>query len=465
MKLMKRACASTLAARALSRFFHVVACAGVIGLALSTPLRAETPGEDGMPMPAAGVTPAPTESVSVSGNGEDFQGIAAIVNDHIISRYDLEQRIKLVMVTSGIPNSPEMVSRIKGQVLRGLIDEVLETQEAKRLEIKIDPNDIEKQYKLIASRANMTLEEIDKYLADNDISKQTLLNQIYADIAWNKVVGQQFGPLVDVGDQEVDDVLNRLKSEADQPRYLVSEILLTYDNPQQQQEMQAGAQRLVDQLRQGAPFTNVARQFSQSPSAANGGDIGWVHASQLSKDVAPVVEQMAMGAISDPIPTLNGYYIVQLRSKQTGIGPDPMRDEWTLAHVILPLSPDAAPIYVQRRAAEAENFVKNFKSCDDIDAQLKGIVGAVAQPPRGVAFGQLDPRLRQELSGAKPGQVLKPLRSAQGIEMIAVCGFKPDTTAMPTRNEIEDNLFSQQLSMMARRHLRDLRRDAVIDVR
>ena len=229
--------------------------------------------------------------------------------------------------------------------------------------------------------------------------------------------------------------------------------------------MASGAQRLVDQMRQGAPFASVARQFSQSPSSANGGEIGWVHGSQLPAEVAPVVQQMDIGAISNPIKTLNGVYIVQLRNKQTGLGPDPMHDQWSLVHILLPLTPDAPAAAVQRRATETTKFIKEFKTCEGISEQVKQYVGGVAGAAQTVTFGELDANLRAALAKAKPGEILPPIRSAQGIEMVAVCGHKADDTSMPTRDAIEDNLFTQQLSMMARRHLRDLRRDAVVEVR
>lgn len=396
---------------------------------------------------------------------DSSQGIAAVVNDQIVSRYDLEQRVKLIMVTSGIPNTPENKNRIEGQVLRSLVDEALEKQEARRLEIKVEDDEVTKQMEGIAKRANMSMEQIDAFLKENDISKDSLISQIYADIAWNKVISQQFGPLVTVGEEEITEIVNRLKAESDQPRYLVSEILLTFDTPAQEQEMTGGAHRLADQIRQGAPFGAVAQQFSQSPSSANGGDIGWVHLSQLPREVAPMVEQMGIGAVSDPIKTLNGLYIVQLRSKQTGLGTDPMQDQWTLAHVLLPLSPDAPAALVERRAGEATKFANEFKSCEDLGNQIKAYVGGVADEPRTVAFGKLDARLQQAVSKSKPGDVISPIRSAQGIEMVAVCDHKAYDAQLPTRDVIEDNLYSQQLSMMARRHLRDLRRDAVVEIR
>lgn len=440
--------------------FHNLAVkigAGLLSLCLSVVMMSGTAH-------AEASSPA-DQAVPTANDVASQQGIAAVVNDKIVSQYDLQQRIKLIMATSGIPSTPENVSRIRAQVLRSLIDESLETQEALRLEVKVDQDEIDKQLNGIARRANMTMEQIDDFLKENKVSKDSLVDQIRAEVAWNKVVSQQFSPLITVSDEEVDDVINRLNEESDQPRFLVSEILLTYDTPVQAQEMMGGADRLAQQIRQGAPFGAVAQQFSQSPSAANGGDIGWVHLSQLPRDVAPVVDQMGIGEISAPVKTLNGIYLVELRNKQVGMGSDPMQDTWTLARVLLPLTPDAAPALVERRAKEAIKFSQDFKSCDNLNDQIKPYVGGVAEEPRTVVFGSLDARMKEIVSKSKPGEIIPPIRSREGIEMIAVCSHKVNNPEIPTRENIENNLYSQQLTMMARRHLRDLRRDAVIEMR
>ncbi len=457
MNSKKLACSFT---PAREKFFHHFAvkfgagllCLCLSGLVMSSAAHAEDP--------------APADkTAATTGDVVSQQGIAAVVNDKIVSQYDLQQRIKLIMATSGIPNTPENISRIRAQVLRGLIDESLETQEAKRLEVKVDQEAIDAQLEGIAKRANMTMDQIDSFLKENKVSKDSLVDQIRAEIAWNKVIGQQFSPLITVSDEEVDSVLNSLKEESDQPRFLVSEILLTYDTPEQAQEMMGGADRLAQQIRQGAPFGAVAQQFSQSPSAANGGDIGWVHLSQLPQTVAPVVGQMGIGEISAPIKTLNGIYLIELRNKQVGIGADPMEDTWTLARVLLPLTPDAPAAMVERRAKEAVKFSQEFKTCDNLSNQVKSYVGGVAETPRTVVFGTLDARMKELVSKSKPGEVIPPIRSKEGIEMVAICSHQVVNSEMPTRDSIEDNLYSQQLAMMSRRHLRDLRRDAVIEMR
>lgn len=392
----------------------------------------------------------------------DSQAIAAIVNDQIISSFDLEQRVRLVMVSSGIPNTPENVARIRGQVLRALVDEYLQRQEAQRLNISVTQEELDAALERIAQRSNMTIAQIEEFLQEGGVSRSALEVQIRSDIAWNRVVQQQFGGLVTVGQNEIDEVLRRLEEEADQPRYLVSEILITFDGPVHAEEIAAGTQRLVEQIREGAPFEAVARQFSQSASAANGGDIGWVHASQLPEGVGEVVSNMQTGMISDPIRTMNGFYIIHVRSMQTGTGADPMRDQYSLMQVLLPLTPDADPAAVSRRAREAQEFRSQVTSCEAAPALIRKYLSGTSSPVQQVIAGQLEPRVRQALAGVRVGGATDPIRSERGVEMLVICAHKPAQGEMPTREQIDDSLFEQQLSMMGRRHLRDLRRDAVV---
>lgn len=414
-----------------------------------------------LPAAAAFAQSAPAASPAVPATSET-QGIAAIVNDLVISSYDLDQRVKLVLLSSGIPNTSENVARIRGQVLRSLVDEYLKAQEADRLNVSVSQEEVDEAFQRIAQRSNMTPEQITETLKEGGISRATLEQQIRVDMAWNRAMQQRFAPFVTVGENEINEVMRRLQEEAGEPRYLVSEILISFDNPGHADEISAGAQRLADQIRQGAPFEAVARQFSQSASAANGGDIGWVHASQLPEGVREVVTQMQPDMVSDPIRTLNGFYIVALRAMQTGTGADPMRDQYQLMQVLLPLTQDADAQAVSRRAREVNEFRNSISSCEDAEQQIKKYVSGVASPRQQAIAGQLDPRVRQAIAGVPVGKASEPIRSDRGVEMIVVCGHRAAEGEMPTREQIDNTLFEQQLSMMSRRHLRDLRRDAVV---
>lgn len=402
---------------------------------------------------------------TVSQAATDVQGIAAIVNDAIISRYDLDQRVQLVMATSGIQPTPENLERIREQVLRSLIDEKLQLQEAERLEIEVSEEELDTAVDGISQRAGMTREQILEYLEGFGVGKTALYSQIHADTAWNKVISARFAPLVQIGDDEVNEIMHRIEQDAEQVQYQLAELYLGFDNPAQEREMSVGAQRLVEQMRVGAPFSAVAQQFSQAASAANGGDIGWVAESQLPTEIAAVVAGMSVGAVSDPIRTHNGFYIMQLRSKREGLGPNPLNTQLSIIQVVLALSPDAPEAQAQARARQADQLRQQFRTCAALPDQVAKIQGAEASPQTTVTAAQIRDPLRTEILKHEAGTFVPAGRTPRGIEAIVICDRKDDLGNAPDFNAIENNLFNQGVSMMARRHLRDLKRDAVIEMR
>jgi peptidyl-prolyl cis-trans isomerase SurA len=392
-------------------------------------------------------------------------GIAAIVNDAVISRYDLDQRVRLVIVTSGIQPTPENVERIREQVLRSLVDEQLQLQEAGRIEIEVEDSEIDTSIDSIAQRAGMSRDQIVEYLSSNGVNEAALRTQILADSAWNKVIGARFAPLVTIGDDEIQEALARIAADANQVQYQLKELYLGFDNPAQEREMAVGAQRLVEQLRAGAPFSNVAQQFSQAASAANGGDIGWVSESQLAPEIAQAVRSMDVAAVSNPIRTVNGYYVMQLTSRRQGLGPNPLETRFSLIQVILPLRPDAPPAAAQARVTQIEKLQAEFRTCARLPQQAASIPGAQVSQPQSVTAAQLRGPIRAAVMSKEAGSFVPAGRTERGIEALVICDRKDDVGNQPTYDSIENNLFNQELSMMARRHLRDLRRDAVIEIR
>ena len=168
-------------------------------------------------------------------------GIAAIVNDAVISKYDLDQRVRLVVATSGLQPTRENIERIREQVLRSLVDEKLQMQEAERLELEVDDEEVDESITGIAQRAGMTSEEIVEYLDESGVNEAALRTQITADVAWNRVIGARFAPLVQIGDDEIDETLARINSDASQVQFQLAEIYLSFDNPSQEREMAQGA--------------------------------------------------------------------------------------------------------------------------------------------------------------------------------------------------------------------------------
>src|SRR5215469_3383916 len=202
--------------------------------------------------------------------------IAAVVNDDVISVGDLQSRHKMVMLSSNLADSLENRQRIANQVLRTLVDEKLQIQEAKRQNISATEDEINKAIAQIAKQNNMQSAQLDQVLKVNGIERGAVIDQLTASIVWSKLVRRLVSQTNVVSDEEVDYALKRAKESSNEPQSRVAEIFLAIDNPQQEDDVRRLAERLTEQMKQGARFSSIAQQFSQSATAAVGGDMGWV---------------------------------------------------------------------------------------------------------------------------------------------------------------------------------------------
>jgi peptidyl-prolyl cis-trans isomerase SurA len=217
-------------------------------------------------------------------------GIAAIVNDEVISQADVENRVNLVTASSNIPDTPDIRAKLQEQVLHQLIDEKLELQEAKKEGVSVSDDEVNHAFDDLGKQNHMPDGGLDKFLQQHHIDKSTLLDQLRAEIVWGRVVRERYAPQLTVSDSDIDDAIQQIEQHDKEPQNRVAEIYLPVDNPSQDAEVQAAANRLTDAIKHGARFIDVARQFSRSPSAADGGDLGWLAPGMLPPDMQKIVD-------------------------------------------------------------------------------------------------------------------------------------------------------------------------------
>ena len=148
---------------------------------------------------------------------------------------------------------------------------------------------------------SVTVDQVAKTITDAGVKVEVFRSQIAAQLTWQKLVSARNGTDVIINDQQVDEAMDRLRKGADKPQFLVSEIFMSVDRPEDDPVIKISADQIVDQLKSGAPFNTVASQFSQSPSAADGGDIGWVVQGQLPDEVDKALTDLAPGQLVGPI--------------------------------------------------------------------------------------------------------------------------------------------------------------------
>ncbi len=403
--------------------------------------------------------------------------MAAIVNDQMISEYELRQRILLFVATSGLQPTAEMLTRLRGQVLGQLEQEQLEIQEARHKAITVSPADVDKSLDRISSENHMAKEQLADLLKKGGVDMATLRGQIAVQIAWQKAVQDEFQERINITPDQIDAELARLQEGASKPHFLVSEIFLAVDNPDVDAKVQKDAQDIETQLQSGAGFGTVARQFSQSPTAASGGDLGWVYQGQLPAEIDAAVQHMQVGSVSPPIRSSGGYYILGLRERQEGAGtriPDPATQKpvgpLTIARVLLPLGPTPPKELKQKAVAIAVQIRDHLNGCETLPKIAQQIHGMVVQDlsKMGIKITDLSPEIQDAIGKAGPGQATPPFMSQAGVEMMVRCDKRTATITaytIPTREQIEEQLFEQQITLLARRYLRDLQRNANVETR
>lgn len=383
------------------------------------------------------------------------EGVAAIVNDAVISTYDVRVRANMLLVSAGIQSTPEMMERARAQAIRDLIDERLQLQESARFDVAVTPEQVDTRIGDIARSNQMTAEQFVTSLSRAGVPISTLRTQIEADIAWQRLMGGMYGSRLRISEVEIRETQERLAASATRPQYLISEIFLPANSEQEFQEMQQGGMRLIQEMQNGAPFPMVARQFSASPTAAAGGDVGWIGATELAPELQPIAERLQPGQVSLPVRTPNGVYIIALRERRAGAA------EGTTTMVSLrQITAPAARISQLQRAQS------RISGCGALDREANTIGGGASVVDLGRAVeSDLSADVRSRIAGVATGSASAPVVSGDTANVFVVCAREAGGASVPSREEIEGRLRERELTMLSDRYLRNLRREATIITR
>lgn len=400
----------------------------------------------------------------VPARAQDVQRIAAVVNDQVISMYDLAARTRLILVSSDLQDSPEIRSRLVPQILRQLIDETLQFQEARRLNITVGSNEIQQALARIAKQNDMTEPQFQDFLKKADIPMSTVVDQVKAGIAWGKIVAQKIRPQIEIGDDQVQEYLTHLKSSENKPQYRLQEIFLAVDSSQLDEEVRRTAERLAEQIRDGANFQALARQFSQSATAAVGGDMGWVDLDSLDPVLAKAVARLKTSELSDPVRTVSGYTLLMLREQGSSANEAAAEGDVKLEHIFLPSPANAKPEDLQALRSTAQTVANTAASCADMPALRKQLPDARSVLPDKMAIKDMAPALRSIVLKLPIGKASEPITVKDGVLVVMVCE-RTGATGLPDADEVRNRIGREKLDLLARRYMRDLRMAAFVDVR
>ncbi|MBL6613317.1 MAG: peptidylprolyl isomerase [Reyranella sp.] len=392
--------------------------------------------------------------------------VLARVNDDAITDFDLQQRVLFAIRTTGLQDSPELRQRMAAQMLRQMIDERLQIQDAKRLGLKATDNEMQQRLGDIERAAGMSRGQFKQYIQSTGVSFDIAVQQIEAQIAWNKIIRRRVRPQVDVSEAEIDDALNRVRTNVGKTESRVAEIFVPIDRADMADDARRSADRIVEQLRRGAPFGALAQQFSQGATAQAGGELGWVLPGGLDPALDAAVDKLAVRQFSEPIRSPAGWHILYVidRRQFAAARPDDVR--LNLTQMTLPLPVNASPDEVNKATADATKAMVGVRTCGDLHGRARELKGATSGDLTGVRVGDLqaNPQMFEQIPKLNVGGTAGPFRVAEGLQVVALCG-KVGADGLPGRDVISQQILLQKLEAAGRRYMRDLRRQATIDVK
>jgi len=388
-------------------------------------------------------------------------GVIATVNDQVITSYDLRQRMLSVIVMSQVQPTEENIPAIQQQALNALVEERLQAQEITNYkDLKISDQEIDEEIAAMAAESGITAENYMKFLQDAGINPQAMREQLRTEMGWRALVGGRFNSRANVSRGQVEQAMRQLNETASKPQYLVGEIYLESARVGGQQAALNGANQLVEQLVAGAPFQSVARQFSAAPSAGRGGDAGWLVQGTVQPQLQAVLDTLQVGQLSRPIPVDGGVYIIYMRDKRSGAATSLV----TLKQVMVEL-PETASEADVAAATQRLEALRSQLTCDNILTRATSEQGLLGADLGESDVDNLAPQFQQVARSSEIGTISSPVRTPLGLHLVAVCGRRVGGADAPTFEQVQSRLKSQQLAMLARRYLRDLRSDALIEVK
>lgn len=421
--------------------------------------------------------------------------IAAVVNDDIITTMDVDTRLLLNAGGRAVPPSQRQAAY--GSVLNELIDESLKRQEADALNISVEEQEVENAFATVSQQNNMTPPEFRSQLQRAGIPVEAFYDKLRAEIAWGQVIRRKLRPQVTISENDIDAVFDTMERTEGEPQYRVAEIFLEADMMSDSAAIEKRMDDLIDQMKRGARFSDVARKYSEAPGASRGGDLGWMTLDQLDRGFQPVVLNMQPGQLSKPFKTAKGYHVlfmIDKRAPQTAaapaapavqaepavMGPQMVR----LQQIFIPVDQSEPEALKNTKMVRAAALKNEISGCSDMQAKSSGFDSPLTGDLGLVAVKDLPSPVASEVEALEVGTLSRPMRNQQGIFVLMVCErsaprvISPATPAQQqasitpdnrenegAREEVANTLGMQKLDALQDRYLRDLKSAAFIDRR
>ena len=397
-------------------------------------------------------------------NKEEIIGIVAIVNDEPITFMDLSNRMQLIIVSSNLPDNSETREKIYGQILQSLINEKLQSQEAKKLSISITAQEVDNNIKFIEKNNNMEERTLIDTLYKNGVPKSALPSRILANIILEKLLQKVIQPKVIITDNEIENEYNNYLSNEGKYEYKLSEIIFNYTNLSKNTDIMLIAKQIRKKIIKENNFDVIAKRINENGTGKFKKDDNWRLKNNINTTAYDFIKDLKINSVSELLLLNTGISIVKIDNKRKIVIPDLSSTVEDISIIIfdLPINKNRTTSLLQ----EIRNKTINIKSCNELSELAKTEANMQSRNIGKISLKNLPKKFREAIQNREVNKPTTPIISEDGIYILMVCERNAKLNQEFALKEIiMTNIKNRLTNILKERYLSDLNRKALIDIR
>ena len=391
--------------------------------------------------------------------------IAAVVNNKIISTKDISDRINFIGFMSKVEPTVMRSKKFKRQVLEQLIDEELERQEIKRLQIKITLEELNSAKNIMERQLKISKGKLLKFLAENKLSKLDAITQIETNLGWTKAVQTRYRNQLKISDDEISEIRKKVESSIGTTQLFLSEIVIENSIARGQENAKRLIEEIYTKIKEGANFSALARRFSNARSANFNGKVGWTTFDQLEPFLVPSLKLVKTGGITAPIKTKSGYLLLKVEAQKKVTEFDPLKTRVRILQLLFSPKQTNTKEQIDLKLSQIRTKFEDVNSCSKFKDLSEQIPDGELQDLGEFFMGELSTGLRKIVQKLKIGVASKPFKTSNGIAIMSVCQRLLPKSIVPSRETVALKLQGEKLEKLAKKYLYDLRQSAFIEIK
>lgn len=350
--------------------------------------------------------------------------VVAVVNNEVITRNELNERIKRAasqLARQGTPAPP--LADLEKQLLERMITDRAVVQYARENGLRVEDAELDRAIERIASDNQMVTAQLRAALEKDGIPFNRFREDIRNEIVVARLREREVTDKIVVTDSEIDNLIATAQKGATEDEYNISHILVRVPenaSPEQVKGRQVRAEQALAQLKAGTDFRQVAATFSEAPDALQGGGMGWREAARLPTLFEEALRNMKPNELSSILRSPNGFHIVKLNERRGG-QQAAIVQQTQARHILIKVSEIVSEsegrnrlLTLRERLENKADFAQIARAnSEDTSASRGGDLGWLSP-------GDTVPEFERAMNALKPGDISQPVRSPFGWHIIQV---------------------------------------------